>query len=157
MDTPEDRIVGTTDSQDRRQTYRMAKPKSQCNAKIKLGKRKFDVEVLDESAGGYLISGFRLPVTNLMETVELFNYQGAHCLRVAWRRNIDGRTHMGLQRQGYMPEQSESPWLVWLVAAIVFGIGLGLLFATRNNPYIMHQLHNSRHTITNTILNSVSK
>ena len=99
----------------------MPKPDEQQQAKLKIGKKLVYVQVLDESAGGFLVSANRIPKTQPMESVELFHTSGAHCLRVAWRRNFDGRTRLGLQRMVQTPPKQESPWLIWLVAAVVIG------------------------------------
>ena len=125
------RIVDTdTADVDRRDTFRMPKTEDVQQAKLKIGKKLVYVKVLDESAGGFLVSANRVPKTKAMEGVELFHSSGAHSLRVAWRRNVDGRTRLGLQRLCPSPPKEESPWLIWLVAAVVIGIGVGFVAAT---------------------------
>lgn len=149
MSTLEERIVDTTDDSERRDTFRMPKSEELRNAKLKVGRKMVNVQILDESAGGFLISGQRIPMTKPMDTVELFNVAGAHYLSVAWRRNVDGRTRLGLQRIPHAPPKPESPWLVWLVAAVVLGIGVGFVAATSKNPNALQRLLNGNRVVVN--------
>ena len=141
MSTIEDRIVDVSKDADRRESYRMPK-QGATEAKLKIGRKLLEVQVLDESAGGFLVSGLKIPDTSPTDTVELFHISGAHFLRVAWRRNIDGKTRLGLQRVCHAPPKQESPWLIWLVAAVVIGVGVGFVAATNNRPNIFDQLLN---------------
>ena len=133
---------------DRRDSFRMPKPDQMRCAKLKIGKQLVEVQVLDESAGGFLVSANQIPKTNAMETVELFQPSGAQFLRVAWRRNVDGRIRLGLQRLCQSPPKQESPWLIWMVAAVVIGIGVGFVAATSGHPNLFDRMPNTGH-VTN--------
>lgn len=152
LDSMEDRIVSANDNDDdaeRRDTFRMPMSHQVHQAKLKVGKTLVQVQVLDESAGGFLISGQRIPKTNPGDGVELFNSNGAHFLRLAWRRNVDGETRLGLQRSWQAPPQEESPLLIWLVAAVVIGIGVGFVTAMNGQANVFQQLLETQQTVTN--------
>lgn len=149
MSLLDERLVDATPDAERRDSYRMPKTESLQQAKLKIGKKLVEVQVLDESAGGFLVSASRMPKTNPMDSVELFHSSGAHFLRVAWRRNVDGRTRLGLQRLCQAPPKPESPWLIWLVAAVVIGIGVGFVAAASDHPNLFDRLLNTGHQISN--------
>ena len=155
MRTVESRIIDPSDlDSERRETYRMPKSSEQQHAKLKIGKKLVAIQVLDESAGGFLISADKLPQTDPMQTVEMFSSNGAHYLRVAWRRNVDGRVRMGLQRLCHAPPQPESPWVVWLAAAVAIGIGVGFVTATSKHPNLMDRILHTGHVATQAITDS---
>jgi len=138
VQTLDDRIVDIEqENKDRRESYRMAGFGGDIrSAKLKVGSKIMEVDLLDESAGGFLIAAKALPkVKDSNSQVELFTSGGAHLLRVAWRRKVDGHERLGLQRLCQSPVRHESPWLVWLAAAIIIGLGVGLIVTTKGNPF----------------------
>ncbi len=149
MSNIQEHVVDVTEDAERRDTYRMSKQDYQRDAQLKIGRKLVEVQVLDESAGGFLISGRSLPKTKPMDTVELFNSNGAHCLRVAWQRKVDGRTRLGLQRLCHTAPEPESPWLFWLVLAVVMGIGVGFAAATIRNPNAIERILNPGRAVVN--------
>lgn len=153
MSALDERIV-EVECSERRDTFRMPKTESLQSAKLKIGKKLIDVTVLDESAGGFLISANRIPDTKSLQNVELFHTSGAHFLRIAWRRNVDGLARMGLQRLCQAPAKPESPWLVWFVAAVVAGIGVGFVAATSNNPNLLDRVLDSSQVIENSTIDT---
>jgi hypothetical protein len=122
----------------RRDTLRMAQPDGCVEAKLKVRNRISPCIIVDESAGGYLISGKKFPMTPPTEPVELHTSAGRHALRVVWRRKVDDEIHIGLQR---LPDEflwrQDSSWMIWMVLAILVGFGGGYLFAFRDRPMTM--------------------
>ena len=101
--------------------------------KLKIGSRLVEVEILDESSGGFMVGGKKIPKTLATKPVHLVNSSGSHPLRVVWRRTVDGQTRMGLQR---LPEhinwKQESSWFIWMLAAMILGFGIGYVVAFRD-------------------------
>ena len=156
MSLLDERIVDTSAlDPERRDSYRMPKVEGTQQAKLKVGRKLIDVEVLDESAGGFLLCASKMPNTDAMACVELFNSTGAHFLRIAWRRNVDGVTRLGLQRQFHPPVQPESSWLIWVVAAIVIGIGIGFVAASGRHTNLLDQLLEKSHAISNSTIEAL--
>lgn len=129
----DDRIVTAEETDpERRSSYRMASFEETKVAKLKVGKKIIKVTIVDESAGGFLIETDKSLSVKPPNQVELFTSGGAHLLRVAWKRNVEGCTRLGLQRLFQAPSQSGSPWLVWLIAAMVIGIAFGVIASDGN-------------------------
>lgn len=131
--TLDDRIVRQKLNEDRRDSMRMPRAGGTAFGKLRVGSKTVKVSILDESAGGFMISAPRVPKTNASQPVELINYSGRHPLRVVWRRAIEGETRIGLQR---LPEniawRQESSWFVWMLAATILGFGIGYVVAYRD-------------------------
>jgi hypothetical protein len=113
----------------------MAQPKECESAKLKISNKLIACEILDESAGGYLISGKRFPKTPANLPIELHTSAGRQALRVVWRRKVDDEVRIGLQR---LPDDflwhQDSSWIIWMMCAIIVGFGGGYLFAFRDQP-----------------------
>ena len=138
VQTLDDRIVDIEqENKDRRESYRMAGFGGDIRtAKLKVGSKMVEVDILDESAGGFLIAAKRFPkIKKNKNEVELFTSGGAHLLRVAWQRKVDGHERLGLQRLCKAPSRQESPWGVFLVAAVVIGLGAGLVASKKGNLF----------------------
>ncbi len=138
VQTLDDRIVDIEqENKERRESYRMAGFGGEIRkAKLKIGSKIVEVDLLDESAGGVLVAAKRFPKQkNKNSTVELFTSSGAHLLRVAWRRTVDGHERLGLQRVCQAPASHGSPWLVWVAAAIIIGLGVGLIATANGNSF----------------------
>ena len=146
---------------ERRTTVRMSTSTGPVEALLRVGQKKVSCTVLDESAGGFLISGRRFPKTAPNVPVLLITTAGTHPLRVVWRRKADGETRMGLQRlpEGSVVLRQDSSWIVWLILALLFGFGGGYYFAFRENAFkdseLMRQIFvQSQERIANTLADS---
>ena len=124
--TLDDQIVNHRLLDDRRDTCRMQHPGDAAIGKLRIGSKTVVVEILDESSGGFLVSADEVPETSAAQTVELLGDSGRHPLRIVWRREVEGRTRIGLQR---IPEEiawrEDSSWVIWMLAAIILGFGIG--------------------------------
>lgn len=136
LNTIDDRIVSSDpELEDRRNGVRMA-PNSQPRiGTLFVGSRKVKCEVLDESAGGFLIVADKIPPTLATKPVELHVGNQQCILRVVWRREVEGQVRIGLQR---LPEsivwRQQSSIFAWMLAAVMIGFGTGYVYAFRHQP-----------------------
>lgn len=137
----EDQINEDRSDEERRDSRRMPQPGGVGRGKLRVRNRMVDVEVLDESAGGFMISAVSIPKTDATKPVELINASGRHPLRVVWRRTVDGKTRMGLQR---LPEElvwrQESSWFIWMLMAVILGFGVGYVVAYRDQDGLARRI-----------------
>jgi len=130
-DTPEyivdDQLV---QERNRRESHRMPPLAGSEWASIKIGSREFECEIIDESAGGYQVSGQMLPATPPTTIVELTRSAECHRLQVVWQKRVDGTTvHMGLQRllEEELVVPSNSTRMIAMFVAIILGLVSGYL------------------------------
>lgn len=131
--TLDDRIVHENLEDDRRGTLRMPQPGGGGHGQLRIGSKTVVVEILDESAGGFMVAADKLPKTPPTQPIDLINISGRHPMRVVWRRNVDGQVRLGLQR---LPEnlqwRSDNTWFVWLLLAMIVGFSIGYVVAFRD-------------------------
>ena len=131
--TLDDRIVHEKLDDNRRNTLRMPQPGGGGHGQLRIGSKTVVVEILDESAGGFMVAAEKLPKTPPTQPIDLINISGRHPMRVVWRRNVDGQVRLGLQR---LPEtiqwRPDSSWFVWLLAATILGFSIGYVVAFRD-------------------------
>lgn len=102
-------------------------------AELRIGTKKKEVEVLDESAGGFMVSlNERLPTIKTSTKFELVNSSGRHPLVLVWRRNVGKSTRLGLQRLPEHTLSQEPSWMIWMIAAMIFGFCIGYVVAFRD-------------------------
>lgn len=132
-----------TDSQDdRRIGSRFPRAVGLGLAQLRVGRKTLVVEVLDESAGGYMVAAMRIPKkASSTARVDLITTAGLHPTRVIWRRNVDGRVRLGLQR---LPEnmgpRSDTSWFGFMLFAVAFGLALGYLAASQNQEALVKRV-----------------
>ena len=120
----------------------MPQPGGCGHGKLRIGTRSISVDILDESAGGFMIAAEKIPRNiPVAKPIELITSSGRHPLRIVWRRNVDGETRLGLQR---LPDEilwrEESSWFVWMVAAVVLGFGIGYMAAFRDQDNMINKI-----------------
>lgn len=137
----EDQLTDDRSNDERRDSRRMPQAGGIGRAKLRVRNRIVEVDVIDESAGGFMISAPSIPKTDATKPVELINGSGRHPLRVVWRRTVDGKTRMGLQR---LPEElvwrQESSWFIWMLMAIILGFGVGYVVACRDQDGLARRI-----------------
>lgn len=128
--------------EDRRNGRRFPRAGALGLAQLRVGRKTVVVEVLDESAGGFMVAAMRIPgKASSTALVDLITTAGLHPTRVIWRRNVDGRVRLGLQR---LPENTvrrrDSSWFGFLLTAVVFGLALGYLAASQNQEALVQRV-----------------
>ena len=140
-ETLDDRIVDERLLDDRRDTCRMPQPGGEGFGKLRIGSKLVTVELLDESAGGFMVAAERIPRMSPTQPVELISASGRHRLRVVWQSAVDGKKRLGLQR---LPQEigsrDESSWVIWMLVAIIIGFGAGYLISFRDQDSLAGQL-----------------
>jgi hypothetical protein len=138
----DNRIVNERLTDDRRGSCRMPQPGSGYGtAELRIHKKTVTVDVLDESAGGFMVAADKIPKTQATNPVELTNDSGRHALRVVWRRTVHGKTRMGLQRLSEeLVWRQESSWFVWMLCAIILGFGIGYVVAFRDQDGLANRI-----------------
>ena len=118
-------------SEDRRVSVRMmAQLSEETGTRLRIGSRSIPVNVLDTSAGGYLVEINGTAKAQPDQPVELITDAGRQLLRVVWQRKIENKTNMGLQHVPHeTPWRQDSSWVIWMIAALILGLGFGSYFA----------------------------
>ena len=138
--TVDDRIVDLSPAE-RRQTFRMSQSVCDGTGKLRVGSRTVTVQLLDESSGGFMVAAAKIPKALRSQPVELITASGRHSVRVAWRRGSDGETRLGLQRlHNEIVWRDDSSWVVWMLVAIILGLGLGYFVALKNPAAMARKL-----------------
>ena len=139
--TLDDRIVKEKADPNRRDSLRLPQPEGHGFAQLRVGSRTVVVEVLDESAGGFMVSGDKVPTHKPAVPVELTHRSGKHVLRVVWRREVDGTTRLGLERlPDHITWRRDSSWIIWVLAAIIIGFGGGYVAAFRDQDELVQRI-----------------
>ena len=114
-------IVEKTEELERRESRRMPQLSMLSEGQLRIGNRKVPIEVIDESAGGFMVEAAKLPRRFSAKRIELTNHTGRHPVRIVWHRKVDnGNTRLGLQRMPELLEASPEPsWIIWLAVAVV--------------------------------------
>lgn len=88
-----------------------------------------------------MVAAARVPKALRSQPVELVTTSGRHTVRVAWRRASDGETRLGLQRlHNEIVWRDDSSWVVWMLIAIILGLGLGYFVAFKNPAAMARKL-----------------
>lgn len=135
-------------SDDRRDSVRMvAQLRSETGTRVRIGTRSIPANVLDTSAGGYLVEVNGSPKTQPDQPVELISDSGRQLLRVVWQRKVENKTNMGLQHVHHeLPWRQESSWVIWMIAAVVVGLAFGAYLALGDKFQFGHHLF-TRNTV----------
>ena len=117
-------------ARNRRESYRMPRPAGAGQATVTIGSDDFECEILDESAGGYQISGTTLPLVAPERLVQLRYGTECHRLRVVWRRKVGDAIRFGLQRdfEQEVARQSNYSLMMGLLVVAVLVVAGGYLF-----------------------------
>lgn len=119
----------------------MAQLSEETGTRLRIGTRLIPVQVLDTSAGGYLVEINGGPKLRPDQPVELISNSGRQLLRVIWQRKIENKTNMGLQHVPHeMPWRQDSSWVIWMIAAVILGLGFGSYFALGDKFQFGHNL-----------------
>ena len=141
IQTLDDRIVEDRLLTDRRDSRRMPQPGGFGVAEFRIGSKKKIVEVLDESAGGFMVAiDERLPAIKPSTPLEIVNNSGRHPLVLVWRRNVGKSTRLGLQRLPEHMTSQEPSWIIWMIAAIILGFCVGYVVAFRDQEGLAKDL-----------------
>ena len=140
--TIDDRIVEQTDYSDRRASTRMpcsGSPEGQ----LRVGPRRMPIQLIDESAGGFLIETTRVPKNLGKKPFALVNHTGRHLVRVVWMREVEkGKFRIGLQRvPQLLDDRKDPPWFMWLLVAVAAWFILAFLMV-KTQPNFVRRILN---------------
>lgn len=150
-------IVETTEDLERRATRRMPQLSMLCEGQLRIGGRKVPIEVIDESAGGFMVEAGRLPRNLAAKRLEISNHTGRHPVRVVWQRKVDsGKTRLGLQRMPELLEASPEPsWIIWVAVAFVAWVMLSYSVVA-SRPKFLQRILEGGAVINNELATPVS-
>lgn len=120
---------------DRRTAYRIPQTGDLRFGLLRIGSKRFEVEILDESSGGFMVCADRVPSECVAGAgAELIRITGRQPVRVAWAHADNGVLRLGLQRDNAVEElRAESPWLIWMILAVIFGFATGFFFVFQSD------------------------
>lgn len=146
--TIDEHIVDQTNYADRRASTRMPCTGS-AEGQLRVGPRRMPIQLIDESAGGFLIETTRVPKNLGKKPFALVNHTGRHLVRVVWMREVEkGKFRIGLQRvPQLLDDRKDPPWFMWLLIAVAAWCILAFLMV-RTQPNFVKRILNRPATQT---------
>ena len=127
---------------DRRDAFRIRQSGDHSLGLMRVGSKRFEVEIIDESSGGFMICADRVPRSCVAgATAELISISGRQPVQIIWAHSDNGMMRFGLQRDNSIEEwRPESPWLIWMVLAVIFGFAAGFFFVFQSEAAWIDQI-----------------